>query len=124
MFTPGNIQKPLYSTVFSCSCSTVCCHCSSASGLQRFDTRVLMNLISLMCLCLLSPESLLLFNGVLQSYLISPLVVSPLTASLSLLLYVYWQHRRPTTSRSLQPVGAGRRTLRLIGWCCRAQKRP
>lgn len=30
-----------------------------------------MNLISLMCLCSLSPKSLLLFNGVLQSYLIS-----------------------------------------------------
>lgn len=45
---------------------------SSAFGHNRFDTRVLMNLISLMCLCLLSPKSLLLFNGVLQSYLISP----------------------------------------------------
>lgn len=31
-----------------------------------------MNLISLMCLCSLSSESLLLFNGVLQSYLIQP----------------------------------------------------
>lgn len=49
---------------------------SSACGGNRFDTRVLMNLISLMCLCSLSPKSLLLFNGVLQSYLISPLVVS------------------------------------------------
>lgn len=54
---------------------------SSACGSNRFDTRLLMNLISLMCLCSLSPESLLLFNEVLQSYLISlphlpPLVVS------------------------------------------------
>lgn len=49
---------------------------SSACGHNRFDTRVLMNLISLMCLCSLSPQSLLLFNGVLQSYLIRPLVVS------------------------------------------------
>lgn len=49
---------------------------SSACGCNGFDTRVLMNLISLMCLCSLSPKSLLLFNGVLQSYLISPLVVS------------------------------------------------
>lgn len=44
---------------------------SSACGSNRFDTRLLMNLISLMCLCSLSPESLLLFNEVLQSYLIS-----------------------------------------------------
>lgn len=45
---------------------------SSACGRHGFATRVLMNLISLICLCSLSPESLLLFNGVLQSYLISP----------------------------------------------------
>lgn len=77
---------------------------SSTRGHNRFDTRVLMNLISLMCLCLLSPKSLLLFNGVLQSYLISPLVVSQHAAS----PWVCWQRRLPMTWCALQPV-EGRR---------------
>lgn len=64
---------------------------SSACGHNGFDTRVLMNLISLMCLNLLSPKSLLLFNGVLQSYLISPLVLFQHAAP----LWVYLQHDVP-----------------------------
>lgn len=56
-----------------------------------------MNLISLMCLCSLSPESLLLFNGVLQSYLIPP---PPPQLSPSMLLM-----QTPNNTYTLQPVG-------------------
>lgn len=63
-----------------------------------------MNLISLMCLCSLSPESLLLFNGVLQSYLIPPCPPPPTP--------VVSQHAADADSNQhypLQPVGGGKK---------------
>lgn len=91
---------------------------NSACGHNRRDTRVLMNLISLICLCLLSPKRLLLFIGVLQSYLISPLVVSQHAAS----LWLYWQHGIPTTWCTYSAT-CGRQKARCVSVICVIKQR-
>lgn len=103
----GNVTKRQHSLLLP----------SSACGSNRFDTRLLMNLISLMCLCSLSPESLLLFNGVLQSYLISlphprPSPSTPATRSL------------PVTRRAPCNTWNTEGTLCLTDLCYRAEKGP